>query len=96
MFWRALHWRAIPWAPRVAVLHPEYFAPDRELLDGAARVTTRQQLEEEIRDYAMDARNLNWWRRRLRCRLSTHRLRRIAAGYLSERQQARAAGRAIA
>ena len=82
-------------APLLLVMRPEFFALDRELLGGVSRAATWQQLEEEIRDYTMDARNRSWWRRRGRCRLSTRRLRRIAAHYLPGGQSQRGADRAM-
>ena len=69
-------------APFLLAVRPSFFVPDRELIGEAGRTVSLRQLDEEIRDFAMDYRNRNWWRKSIRWRISTHRLRRLAARYL--------------
>lgn len=83
IFWRALHRHALVLAPVVATMRRDHFAVDRELIAIAGRVRTLRELDEELRDFRHDARNRHWWRTRVRLRLSTRRLRRIAGTYLA-------------
>ncbi len=78
VFWSCLHGRARALAPLASMFRPDYFEPDRELIEAAGRARTMDQLDEEIRDYVADHRNLAWWRRRGKIRLSTRRLRSLA------------------
>lgn len=84
LFWRCLHRHALPLAPLVAVLQPDFFAADRELIMLAGRARTMQELNEEIRDFMHDTRNNRWWRMRAQVRVSTQRLRRVARHYLAD------------
>ena len=57
VFWRCLHRHAVPLAPVCAALHADYFAADRDLITSAGRVRSLRELNEEIRDFMLDARN---------------------------------------
>ena len=83
LFWRCLHRHALPLAPIIAVVQPDYFARDRELIALAGKARTMRELNEEIRLYVDDARNYRWWPRQARVRRSTRRLRRIAWPFLA-------------
>jgi hypothetical protein len=82
VFWQSLHRHAIPLAPFLNLLNPDYFEIDRELINRAALARTIPELNEEIRDYAMDFRNQGGLRRMIGLRLSTRRLRKLAGPYL--------------
>lgn len=82
-FWACLHRRGLPLVPLCALLGTDFFAPDRELIGRVARVRTLRELEEEIRDFRVDARNQTWWRKTARVRVSTRRLRRLASPLLA-------------
>ena len=82
VFWRALYPHAWPLVPLLGGFRSDYFVADRELLTGAGRATTMDQLRTEIVDYVMDANNRGWLRQRVRVRVSTTRLRRLARQYL--------------
>lgn len=79
VFWRSLHRHALP----LALVHPDFFVADRELIELAGRVRTMHELHGEIRDYLVDRRVHTWWRGRAHVRVSTRRLRALARPYLS-------------
>jgi hypothetical protein len=87
LFWRCLHRSAVPLAPALLVANPEFFAPDRELIDAVGRASTLKEVSEEARCFALDARNREWWRRRAHVRVSTHRLQALARVFLAARPQ---------
>ena len=83
VFWRCLHRHALVVAPLVAAFQADYFEADREFIVQAGRARTMKELNEEIRDFMHDARNLRWWRTRAQVRVSTQRLRRVARRHLA-------------
>ena len=84
VFRRCLHRRMVPFASLVALLRPEYFAPDWELVRRAGAVGSLAELSEEVFDFRNDARNQRGWRARPRMRLSTRRLQRLAQRLLGD------------
>ena len=84
VFRRCLHRRLVPFASLVALLRPDYFAPDWELVRRAGAVRSLAELAEEVGDFRNDARNQRGWRARLRMRLSTRRLQRLARQLLGD------------
>ncbi len=84
IFWRCLYRQALPIAGLILLVHPDYFAPDRDLITFAGRTTSLRQFNEEVRDFVKDRRNRGWWRASLRVRVSAHRLRNIVVEHLSE------------
>ena len=85
IFWRSLHLHARPVAWLLRRIAPDYFALEHELIDYVGLARNSRDLNEEIRDYHMDHRNQRWWRRVVRIRLSTHRLRSQVRIYLPAR-----------
>jgi hypothetical protein len=79
-----LHRRARFMAPFIVLLSPNYFAPDRELIEAVSSSRSFRDLNDEIRDFTLDERNRSWWRGRLRFRLSTHRLRSLVRKYFRD------------
>ena len=82
VFWRVLYAHAWPFVPLLGGLRSDYFVADRELISGAGRATTMIQLRTEIADFVIDGNNRGWLRERLRIRVSTTRLKRLAGKYL--------------
>jgi len=80
VFWRTLHWQSLPFVP--LLLLGDYFEPDRRLIDACARATRMRDVYEDIRDHSSTISNAGWFRRCLKVRLSTRRLRQLAARYL--------------
>jgi hypothetical protein len=58
------------------------FAPDRKLLRAVARAHGTDDVCQAINDFWRDEVNYSWWRHKAGLRMSTIRLRRIAAEYL--------------
>jgi hypothetical protein len=83
LFWHCLRRRAQVLAILAPWVRPDFFAVDHELCQVAGQLRSAGQLESEIRDYVTDHRNLGWWRRRAKFRLSTRRLRHLAREHLS-------------
>lgn len=77
----------MPIAPALLVANPDFFAPDRELIEAAGRASTMREVAEESRFFALDARNREWWRRRAQVRVSTHRLHALARVFLAANPQ---------
>lgn len=77
VLWLCLHRHTWPVARVLALVNRSYFAADLELIAQAGQSETLAQLQEELRDFVYDSRNLGWWRRTARVRLSTHRLRAL-------------------
>lgn len=82
IFRRCLHPHAWLAVPALMLLQPEFFAADRELIARVACARILGDINEEIRDYAHDLRNCNWWRGQAQLRLSTRRLRALARAHL--------------
>ena len=78
VFWLSLHRRALAITPLLLCLAPNYFASDWAVIRAAGRCYSLRQVEEEIRDFALDSANRGWWRREARVRLSSQRFRRLA------------------
>jgi len=77
IFWRTLHRHAVPFAP--LLLLGDYFKSDRALIDACARTTGMRQVHEETRDQPVHPYHGLWLHRRAKLRISTQRLRRLAA-----------------
>lgn len=74
---RCLH-RPYCWIGRwLLSMNRTAFDLDLELALQCGTFTSRRMLEAELHEFTMDYRNRGLWRRYLRCRISTHRLRRI-------------------
>lgn len=84
IFWRTLHWHAVPFAP--LLLLGNHFKFDHRLIDACARVTRLHQISEQIRERPFHRQEIGGWlRRHAKLRISTRRLRQLAACYLPER-----------
>ncbi len=83
VLWACLYRGAWPWALWARFAAPEFFAADRELIDAVGGAKSLAQVERELRDFSTDSRNREWWRRVVRLRISTRRLRRLARRYLA-------------
>lgn len=64
-------------APLLLAWSPERFAVDLELINCCGQLKRRRDLEAELAEYVFDERNRGFWRRTLRQRISTRRLRRL-------------------
>jgi len=84
VFWRALPPHARFFVPLLGGFDAKYFTADRELITGAGRATTMEQLRAETVDFMLDANNQGWFRQRARIRVSTTRLKRLARRLLPE------------
>lgn len=80
MFWRTLHWHAVPVAPFLRL--GNFFAADEDLVAGCGRARSMHDLRDEIEEYRFHPLNHGWLRRRLGLRISTQRLRALARNYL--------------
>ena len=87
LFRRSLHVHARPLAPLVLLLWPAHFEPDWELVARVARARLMHEVDDELRSYADDMRNREWWRRHARVRVSGRRLRREARRLLALGEQ---------
>ncbi len=88
MFWSCLHRRAIPLVPVLSTLFPGYFLPEAQLLAQVGRARSLAAVDEEIRVFRHQDENQGWLRRRARLRLSTRRLRRMAAAAFAQASEA--------
>ncbi len=86
IFWRTLHWHALPFAP--LLLLGDYFTADLGLIDTCGRATRRSQIHEAIRDHPFEPRNQGWLRRRVKFRVSLRRLGQLADDYLPRQTSA--------
>ena len=82
VFWRTLHWHAVLLAPLLMI--SDYFESDQELIEACARATRMKQIHEEIRDKPVHLNRGHWLHRHANLRISTRRLRRLAARYLAK------------
>ena len=80
VFWSALHRHALPLAP--LLLLSDHFAADRDLIFACGRARSMRDLGDDLAAHRYHPHNTGWLRQRLALRLSTHRLRRLARGYL--------------
>ena len=78
VLWYCLHRHALPVARVFSLLDRSYFDADLEVIAQAGQSQTLAQIEEELRNFVHDSRNMRWWRRTGRVRISTHRLRELA------------------
>jgi hypothetical protein len=79
LFWQALPPWVRPLAWGVWCCNRPYFQTDFELLSAVGWARTERDLEREISEFRSDGRNATFWRRRLRLRISTRRLRQALA-----------------
>ena len=77
VFWRCLYRRALPVAPIILMLDGEYFRPDFDFIASMGRSNQPEDQHEELVDFCIDSRNHNFWRGRLRLRVSGARLNRL-------------------
>jgi hypothetical protein len=89
MFWLCLHRRAMFWVPFLAAVFPGYFQPEAQLLAQVGRARSLSAIDEEIRIFRHHDTNQNWLRRRLKFRLSTRRLRRVAVTVFNRANEVR-------
>lgn len=78
LFAATLPWYIRPVSVLLGGLRGEFFHADRALLRNVAAASDLQQIDDEIRDYLSNPRNLRWLRQSGRFRISTRRLREIA------------------
>ena len=83
IFWRTLPWQAVPFAP--LLLLGNHFKSDHRLIDACGRATHLHQIQEEIHDRPFHRQVGRWLRRHAKLRISTRRLRKLAACYLPKR-----------
>lgn len=84
IFWRTLHWHALPFVP--LLLLSRHFESDRGLIEDCARAIRMRQIFDAINDHAFQAQNSGWLRQHANLRVSTRRLRKLAADYLPGRK----------
>lgn len=87
VFWLTLHWYAVPLAPLLMI--GRHFESDRALIAVCGRASRMRQVFEAIADYSGNKYNDGWLRRQVKLRVSTRRLRRLAARYLPDRKARR-------
>jgi hypothetical protein len=74
---RCLHLPARPLVPALRVIHPDFFAPDLELIRSVGRLRRDSDFSLEVQGFRDHPGNQHWLRRHLRLRISTRRLRRL-------------------
>ncbi len=84
VFFRTLYPQAKAFVTLLGGFRSDYFAADRELISGAGRATTMNQLRVEAEEFAIDSNNRGWLRQRVKIRVSTTRLKQLARQYLTE------------
>jgi len=82
IFWRTLHWHALPLAP--FLLLGDYFESDRSLINACGRASRMHEVFDEARDFPYNPQNSSWLHRHANLRVSTRRLRDLAARYLTK------------
>lgn len=82
IFWRTLHWHALPLAP--FLLLGDYFESDRGLIAACGRASRMHEVFDEVRDFPYHPQNSSWLHRHANLRVSTRRLRDLAAHYLAK------------
>lgn len=93
VFRRALYRRALPVAWFLGFLMHDYFAADFDFIHGVERLRRLRDFASEAERFNEHPTNRGWLRRRLRLRISTHRLKRLIRETLpSEEERALAAG----
>jgi hypothetical protein len=81
IFWRTLHWHALPLAPFLMV--GGYFEADRSLIKACGGASRMREIRDEIREFSYHPQNSNWLHRRAKLRISTQRLGRLAETLLA-------------
>ena len=74
---RALHRPSRWFAWLLLKIRPQIYQLEFELARYCGQLTSRRNLENELREYQYDSRNRGFWRDVLRQRVSTQRLRRV-------------------
>ncbi len=74
LFWRCLHRRAVPLAPLILMVNPNFFTADYDLILSAGRVTSVRQLCEELDDFNYHPLNHGVVRGWMKIRISGARL----------------------
>lgn len=88
IFRQYFHWHAAVLARISSVISPEFFAPDRGLIEQVAKSRTLAEIDFALRDFAGDQRNSHWLRKTGRVRVLTLSLRRLARRCLRPKPRA--------
>jgi hypothetical protein len=94
IFWRTLHWHALPFAP--FLLLGDYFESDRSLIAACGRASRMREVVDETWGFPYHPQNSSWLHRHANLRVSTRRLRDLAATYLTKAPLGAAPGAAVA
>jgi hypothetical protein len=92
IFWLGLHRRTIPGGSMLPTFHPEYSQPEAQLLAQVGRARRLPAIDEEIRILQHQQSKQNGFRRQLKFRWSTRRLRRTAAAAFARANEGRRSG----
>ena len=76
---RTLHPRARILAPTIRFFNARHFAADRDLVQGAAQLRSRDKLADEIAYFRRHPWNRGFWRKTLRLRISVRRMEKLVA-----------------
>jgi hypothetical protein len=90
VFWQTLHRHALPFAP--LFMAGDYFESDRNLIEACSRATSMEQVRDEIHGHPLHAYHGPWLHRHAKLRVSTWRLRQLAALYLGKPRRAAGPG----
>ena len=90
VFFRCLHRRTWVFVPLLRLAAADYFAADHQLIRDAGRLTRASALADELADFNAHPDNINFARRRLKLRVSAHRLARLVRRMLPEPHAAEA------
>jgi hypothetical protein len=71
MLRRTIYWHAC-WLPWLGAI--DFLAPDRAFIASVGRLTRRRDFAGEVMEFHGDARNLTFWRRTMRLRISSTRM----------------------
>ncbi|PTX91157.1 hypothetical protein [Opitutus sp. ER46] len=88
-FRRRLFWEMLPphtrWlAALLGGYNADCFDADRDFIAALSALHSYGGLHEELRDFALDARNETWLRRHLKVRMSCRRVKQFAKLYLPD------------
>lgn len=86
-FARAVFWKSLPKGKKVFVAalqltRPSLFALDFELIESVSAARSLEEFESGVLLHYGGIRERSWLRDRMKLRMSLHRLRRLAIGYL--------------
>ena len=81
---RSLYPHARLLRPLLVLFNPEFFAADRDFLNGVGRLTRRGDFAIEADEFAHHPANQGFWRRVLRLRVSVRRLHLLFIRALAE------------